>query len=262
MMWGVGHVLQFANTALLLSVAYLLSRVTLGETPMPPRPFKAMVLLLVVAAAIGPMLYLGYEGGDPSQRHAFTLLYRYGLPLPTAIVCASIAALLVRRRRDVWEGAPEVRGLAAALVLFIYGGIIGFFESSVDTRTPAHYHAELIAVTLVFAIAYFAVFLPLLGRRSARRKTRTAMYLMLGGGTVIQTTALFVAGSLGVARKVSGAAQGLDSTPKAVSMAFNLGGGAIAVIGGITFIVLAGRMLLAKHQPSVTAGHPTGVKQA
>jgi hypothetical protein len=253
LMWGPGHVLQFANTTLLLSVGYLLCRITLGETPLPPRVFKAMLLLLVAGAAMGPLFYLTHPGGDPTQRMLFTDLYRYALPLPTTVIGGSLIALLWRRRRDVWDGAPELRGLAAALVLFAFGGLIGFFESSVDTRTPAHYHAELIAVTLVFMTAYFALFLPLLDRRTARRRLRTAMYLTLGGGQLMHSLGLFVAGALGVARKTAGAAQGLDSSDKVFAMAFMGLGGLIAVIGGILFIVLAGRMLLAKQAPDVTA---------
>ncbi|TAL00520.1 MAG: hypothetical protein EPO08_13415 [Rhodospirillaceae bacterium] len=260
MMWGVGHVLQFANTTMLLCVAYLLSRITLGETPLPPRLFKAMMLLLVAGAAAGPLFYLGFDGGDPTQRFMFTALYRFILPLPAAVVCVSVVALLVRRRRDLWEGAPEARGLAAAMVLFGYGGLIGFFESSVDTRTPAHYHAELIAVTLVFMTAYFALFLPLLGRRTERRRLRTAMYLTLGGGQFLHSTGLFIAGAMGVARKTAGAAQGLDSSGKVFALALQGVGGVIAVTGGIIFIVLAGKLLLAKREPSVTATGLGGVE--
>src|SRR5262249_22259860 len=158
------------------------------------------------------------------------------LPLPATVVCAGIAALLWRRRRDLWGGPAEVRGLAAALVLFGVGGLIGFFESSVDTRTPAHYHAMLIAVTLVFMTAYFALFLPLLDLRTTRRRLRTVMYLTLGCGQLLHTLGLFVAGTMGVARKTAGAAQGLDSPEKVFFMSIMGVGGVIAVIGGIIFI--------------------------
>jgi hypothetical protein len=258
LMWGGGHVLQFANTALFLGALYLLARVAFGETPLSARLFKATVLLLVAGAAVGPPLYLTYAGGDPAQRQMFTDLYRFVLPLPAAAVCGAVAALFARRWRDVWDGAPEIRGAVAALVLFACGGVIGFFESSVDTRTPAHYHAMLIAVTLIFMALTFAVFLPVLDRRAEARRLRTAMYLMLGIGTLIQASGLFIAGALGVARKTAGAAQGLDSTPKIVAIALNAGGGAVAAVGGVIFIVLAGKLLLAKRGRGVTAASLAG----
>jgi len=257
-MWGGGHVLQFANTALMLTGFFLLVRVTLGETPLPPAWFNAMMLLLVAGAAAGPLLYLTYEGGSPAMRQTFTYLYWFALPVPAAVVMISVARLLIRRWRDVWAGAPEVRAVAAGLVLFGFGGIIGFFEGSVDTRTPSHYHAMLIAVTLGFMALYFGLFLPLLGRRTERRRLRTAMYLLLGGGQLIHSLGLYVAGLEGVVRKTAGAAQELDTATKYAFMAVQGVGGIIAVAGGIIFIVLAGKLLLAKSGRDVTAGahHP------
>jgi cytochrome c oxidase subunit 1 len=257
-MWGGGHILQFANTALMLCGFYLLLRVTLGETPMPAPWFKGMMLLLVAGAAAGPLLYLTYEGGSPSMRMTFTHLYWYALPLPAAVVMFSVIALLVRRKQDLLTGAPEVKAVAAALVLFAVGGVFGFFEGSVDTRTPSHYHAMLIAVTLGFMALYFGLFLPLLHRRTERRRLRTSMYLLLGGGQLIHSLGLFVAGMEGVARKTAGAAQDIDTATKFTFLAVQGLGGIIAVAGGIIFIFLAGRLLLAKSAHDVTAGPDNG----
>ncbi len=254
LMWGGGHIAQFANTALMFCGFYLVSRITLGETPLPPRWFKVMLLLMVAGAAVGPLLYLTYAGGDPTQRLMFTHLYWYALPLPVAVVLLSVVALLMRRWRHVRDGAPEVKAVLSALVLFAVGGILGFFEGSVDTRTPGHYHAMLIAVTLSFMALYFGLFLPLLSRRTARRRLRTAMYLLLGGGQLVHSLGLYIAGAQGVARKTAGAAQDLDNVTKIAFMAIEGVGGVIAVIGGIIFIVLAGRLLLARAGSDVTAG--------
>jgi cytochrome c oxidase subunit I len=252
-MWGGGHILQFANTALMLCGLYFLARVSLGETPLSPKWFKAMMLILVAGAVVGPLLYLTFEGGSPAMRQTFTYLYWFALPVPAAVVMLSVVALLIRRRRDVLSGAPEVKAVAAALVLFAFGGVIGFFEGSVDTRTPSHYHAMLIAVTLGFIALYFGLFLPLLGRRTERRRLRTWMYLLLGGGQFIHSLGLYVAGLQGVARKTAGAAQDLDTTTKIAFMVVEGIGGVIAVVGGIMFIVLAGKLLLAKVDQGVTA---------
>ncbi len=261
-MWGGGHILQFGNTALMLCGFYFLVRVTLGETPLPPFWFKAMMLLLVAGAAAGPLLYPTYAAGGAAMRATFTELYWYALPIPVGVVMLSVIALLYRRRHDVWTGAPEVRAVAVALALFAFGGIIGFFEGSVDTRTPAHYHAMLIAVTLSFMALYFGLFLPLLHRRTTRRRLRTAMYLLLGGGQFLHSLGLYIAGIEGVARKTAGAAQDLDTTQKIAFMVVEGIGGVIAVIGGVIFIVLAVKLLLAKPEHDVTAGSsfpPVGV---
>lgn len=247
--WGGGHVLQFANTVLLLCAFYLVSRVALGETPVSGRLFKVAMFLLVAGAAAGPLLYLTHDAGDPAQREMFTNLYWYALPVPAAVVLIGMLVLLVRRRRDLKDGAPEVAGILVSLLLFAFGGVIGFFEGSIDTRTPGHYHAELIAVTLAFMALYFALFLPVLGRRTERRRMRTLMYVLLALGQFLHSSALYLAGTLGVARKTVGPDQGLDSTDKVLSMSVMGVGGVIAVAGGVMFVVLAGRMLLSKPRP-------------
>lgn len=242
--WGGGHVLQFANTALMLCAIYVVARVTLGETPVSASIFKIAMVMLVAGAAAGPLLYVTHEAGDPAQREMFTNLYWYALPVPAGAVLVGAMALLFRRRADVMYGAPEVGGVSIAFGLFAYGGIIGFFEGSVDTRTPGHYHAELIAVTLAFMALYFALLLPVLERRTARRRLRTLMYIMLGLGQFLHSSALFFAGMLGVARKTVGVEQGLDTTEKVISMSVMGLGGVIAVVGGVMFVALAGAMLL------------------
>lgn len=251
LMWGGGHVLQFANTALMLVAFYLIARAALGETPLPGAWLKIMMLALVAGAAAGPLLYLTHEAGGATQRDLFTRLYWYALPIPTTVVLGSVALLLLRRWTDSKNGPPEVIAIAMALFLFAFGGILGFFEGSIDTRTPSHYHAMLIAVSLAFMALYFALFLPLLGRRTKRRKLRIATYLLLGGGQFFHSAGLYLAGLEGVLRKTPGAAQELDSTWKIASMSLMGIGGLVAVAGGIIFIFLAGRMLLAKPDQGV-----------
>ncbi len=253
-MWGGGHILEFSKTALMLCGLYFIMRVAFGETPMTAPWFGAAMLMLVAGAGAGPLLYLTYVGGDPSQRMTFTYLYWFALPLPIIMVTFNVIGLLIKRRRDIWEGAPEIKGVIAALVLFAAGGLMGFFEGSVDTRTPAHYHAMLIAVTLVFMTLYFGLFLPLAGKRTQRRKLRTAMYVLLGLGQLLHSVGLYVAGMSGVVRKAAGSDQDLDNVTKIAAMATEGAGGLIAVVGGIIFIVLAARLLLASGPAGVTPG--------
>ena len=247
--WGFGHVMQFAHTLLLLAGVFLLSRMSLGETPVPNTLFKIMAGIMVAGAAIGPLLYLSFPADDPAQVTAFTGLYWYVLPLPVAVVLLGLAWLFLRRALPLKEQSPEIIGVWVALLLFGIGGLIGFFESSVDTRTPAHYHAELIGVTLVFMCLYFALFAPLLDRPLPARRWRTASYVLLSTGQFLHSAGLFAAGLDGVARKVAGAEQGLDSTAELMSMALMALGGLIAVAGGVIFVVLAGRSFLLKSAP-------------
>ncbi len=250
MFWGFGHIMQFAHTLLLLAGVFLLSRMSLGETPVPNTLFKAMAGLMVAGVAIGPLFYLSFAADDPAQVTSFTDLYWYVLPLPTGVVLLGTAWLFLRRALPIKEQTPEITGLWVALILFGIGGLIGFFESSVDTRTPAHYHAELIGVTLVFMCLYFALFAPLLDRPMPARRWRRASYVLLGSGQLLHSIGLFSAGLDGVARKVSGSEQDLDSATELSSMVLMGLGGLIAVTGGVIFVVLAGRSFLLKSAPN------------
>jgi cytochrome c oxidase subunit 1 len=254
--WGMGHVLQFANTGLLMVGVYLLSRMSLGETPVSERIFKVLAAIMVGGAAIGPLLYLSYSADDAAQVNAFTDLYWYALPVPVGVFLLATLWLFLRRAMAFRDQPPEITGLWVALILFGFGGVIGFFESSVDTRTPAHYHAELIGVTLVFMCLYFGLFLPLLNIALPKRKWRIASYVLLGTGQLFHSLGLFLAGLGGVARKVSGEEQGLDSAEKLASMTLMGVGGLIAVIGGVIFVVLAIRCLLIKPASGSTSVDP------
>ncbi len=250
--WGLGHIMQFAHTLLLLAGFFLLSRMSLGETPLTNGWFKIMAGFMVAGAAIGPLLYISYAANDPAQVTAFTDLYWYVLPWPVAAVMLATGWLFFQRARPVRDQTPEVTGLWVAFILFSVGGLIGFFESSVDTRTPAHYHAELIGVTIVFMCLYFALFVPLLDRPMPTRRTRTLSYVLLGTGQMFHSMGLFAAGLDGVARKVAASEQGLDSATKIASMALMGLGGLIAVFGGVTFVVIAGRSILLNKGPLVS----------
>jgi len=236
--WGAGHLLQFNNTALFLCALYIFTQITLGRHPVMPSVFVVALGLLVVGASVGPMFYLIYAPGDPAQSSAFTDMFWYVLPLPAGVMLLAIVWLLCRRWADISDMTPEIVGLVIVIFLFSVGGMMGFFESSVDTRTPAHYHAELIAVTLAFMILYFALFMPLIGCSDLYRKWRFAMYVLLGGGQLIHSLGLFLAGFLGAIRKVSIAEQDADSLGQTLSLMLMGIGGMIAVIGGVIFVVI------------------------
>ena len=121
------------------------------------------------------------------------------------------------------------------------------YADGFDTRTPGHYHAELIAVTIGLMGLFFAVVLPTLCRGGTNSKVLLSLFWFLALGQAIACCGMFLAGSQGVARKVAGAAQNLDTPLKIIGMKYlNHGGAGIASIGGIIFVYLALTRLLAR----------------
>jgi len=130
--------------------------------------------------------------------------------------------------------------------VFGAGGFLGLFVDGADTRTPAHYHAVIAAVTLAFMGLFYCLFLPLLDSAVRRTKWLYAQIWMFGGGQFTAALGLFWAGGYGAPRKTAGAAQGLEDFGAIAGMALNGIGALVAVIGGVAFIITVGRALLRK----------------
>ncbi len=132
-----------------------------------------------------------------------------------------------------------------SLAQMLFGGSLGLFADGTDTRTPAHYHAEIGAINLALIGLIFAQLLPALERTGSVSRAVRLQFWIYGVGQAVASLGLFLAGSEGVPRKLAGVAQGLDTIVKKGGMGIAGGGGVFAVIGGVLFIWLALRRLLA-----------------
>lgn len=244
--WGGGHVLQLLNTALLMVCWQSLCEIEYGRGPLPAAVSRAAFAALAMFALAAPLLYVRIDVLGLAHRQIFTDLLWYGLPLPPLCMGASLAVQLLRGPRN-WR-SPAGLSLILSLSVFAVGGVAGFFLGVADTRTPSHYHAVIAGVNLSLMGLFFAVILPLLGKAGAAGTTMRLSFLFFGGGQLVHAAGFFLAGAAGVPRKVAGAAQGLDTLWKQVTMgAVGLGGG-IAVIGGVIFVWVMLRRLLAQGE--------------
>lgn len=244
--WGGGHVLQLLNTALLMVCWQVLSELEYGHGPLPPSVSRAAFAALVIFALAAPLLYARTDVLGLAHRQAFTDLLWYGLPLPPLVMGAGLAARLLRGPLD-WR-SPACLSLILSLAVFAVGGVAGFFLGVADTRTPSHYHAVIGGVNLGLMGLFFAVILPLLGKEGAARATTRLTFLLFGGGQLVHAVGFFLAGAAGVPRKIAGAAQGLDTLWKQIAMGAVGLGGAVAVIGGVIFVWVVLRRLLARTE--------------
>jgi len=239
--WGGGHLLQFVHTPLLLTAWQVLGEQAFGQAPLGPRVWPWVCVVLVAGGLPGPLFYALFDAGGVTFREAFTRLYWFGLPLAPLVAGAAVARAIWRGPRD-WR-SPAFLGLALSLAVFTLGGVLGIFATGGDTRTPAHYHAEIGGVNLAFMGMVFAVLLPVLLRGGTCTKAVRLQFWLYGGGQALFSVGMFVAGSAGVARKVAGDEQGLDSAVKIIGMAMTGTGGVVAVAGGVLFVWLALRRL-------------------
>jgi heme/copper-type cytochrome/quinol oxidase subunit 1 len=244
LVWGAGHLLQIAYTGLLLTAWQSLGAQAFGTPPLGRGTWRLVCALLVIAAVPGPVLYMVHQGNPEALRGAFTQLYLYGLPVPVIAMTIATGVRIWHGPRD-WR-SPAFLGLALSLAQMLFAGLMGLFADGTDTRTPAHYHAEIGAVNLALIGLIFAQLLPALGRAGESSRASRLQFWIYGIGQAIASLGLFVAGAEGVGRKVAGAAQGLDTVTKKLAMGLAGGGGVVAVVGGVLFIWLALARLLAR----------------
>jgi cytochrome c oxidase subunit I len=238
--WGGGHVLQFTNTALMIAAWGLLMTRVPGAPEAAPPAVGMAALFLFAAALPAPAFYVLFEPFSARQVEAFTALqYLLG---PPALIAAVV--LLRRLPRPLPWRNVALLALFLSMILFSAGGAFGLFVDGADTRTPAHYHLVIAAVTLALMGLFHAVLLPETGRTPTTLSLSRLQLHLFAWGQLIASTGLFIAGGYGAPRKVAGDAQSLDVLWAKVGMAMNGGGALFAVAGGALFVWIIGTALV------------------
>lgn len=254
--WGGGHILQFTNTAAMVTVWFYITYKLTGKMPVVFNKGRFIFGLFTVFVMATPFAYIFTDIDSYGHRRFFTALMEFGLGPSTFV-----AAILVLRAfyndtgRGLWANIrnmpwarPEFSATVFSMVLFLMGGLIAFTIYGYNTKIPAHYHGEIGGITLAFMGLAYYFFDKLKPGSVARRVASVQPYVYLAGQGLF-VLAMFIAGAHGVARKTFGEAQGLDKAAKVISMALFGVGAFVAIVGGVLFIVIALRALLKKRQP-------------
>ena len=245
--WGGGHILQFVNVAMLIGAWYLLGGLALEWPLTRPNLLSLAQVILLAAAVLGPLFYVLFDAFSAEQRAAFTWL-QYAFAAPTIFVVAFAAQTLVDRRRDgglPWAH-PALLCLVLSIAVFALGGFLGIFVDGADTRTPAHYHGVIGGVNLAFMGLFYCFFLNLMGRGPEPGRAVRLSIWFYALGQALHSLGLFLAGGYGAPRKTAGADQGIEALGAMIGL-YGMGVGAlVAVAGGVMFIWIAGRRLLAR----------------
>jgi cytochrome c oxidase subunit I len=239
--WGGGHVLQFVYAGLMVTNWSILARMSLGEEAVDNRVFFASVALIALIAIAAPGFYATFAPFSDNQREAFRLL-QFGIAAPTLIFAVSLA-IRVLRAPPPWPWRdPAFFALAASLALFALGGVMGFLINGSDTRTPAHYHAVITAVSVSSAAMLLTFGLKELGKPPAPPRLTRLLLGLYGGGQFVASIAMFVAGGYGALRKTPSGAGTLD-TVAAAGMAVHGIASIFTILGGAAFVIVAVRAL-------------------
>jgi len=244
--WGGGHVLQFVYAALMVANWSILARMSLGEEAVDNRVFVSSLALIALIALAAPAFYATFAPFSDHQREAFRLL-QFGIAAPTLIFAASLVARASRSPGPWPWRDPAFFALATSLALFALGGVMGFLITGSDTRTPAHYHAVITAVSVSSAGMLLTFGLRGLGKPAAPPRLTRLLIGLYGGGQFVASIAMFVAGGYGALRKTPSGAGSLDAVA-AAGMAVHGIASIFTILGGAAFVIVAIRALSRRDQ--------------
>lgn len=235
--WAGGHIWQFAF-ALLMMAAWLGLLEARGNKPLP----APLVTFCYLAAMAGALMSLLGFAIHPFDSGDFTY-FQTRMMIEVGGLGASVLALGTFCRMAFGHSARSAptraysSALVMSLLLFAAGGALGVMISGQNVGIPAHYHGEIVGITLAL-MGYAYAMLPRFGYRSVAGN-RLAFWqpIVYGVGQLFHIGGLAYSGGYGVLRKTAGGFENLAPEVKAALGIMGLGG-LIAIIGGILFVVV------------------------
>lgn len=243
-MWGGGHILQFANVLGMLTVWFILLFKLTGEDVIKKSINRGLLLVLVIPAAASPLLLLN---GTTSQLYygGYTQLMRWFI-FPVVLVYIGIAI------RTVWVARSKIRiksplfhnlyfnGLFVSILLAVTGFVIGAMIRTSSTLIPAHYHASLGSVTVAYMVMVFILMKEYGYSLDGLKSSKLVRWqpLLFGIGQTIFVIGFAYAGLQGMGRKLFGSDQSIHSIEAMVGLGLMSIGGLLAMSGGLLFIYI------------------------
>ncbi len=240
--WGGGHQLQFANSAIMASVWLILGHKLLGKSIMSYKLSLFWFAVFALPIIVSPLLLM--EGtSSPLYLGGFTTYMRWGIFPVISVLMVIITTKLAQAKAKgdlpkALSKNPYFTGLTVSLSFMVIGFILGSLIRGSNTLIPAHYHATLGAITVAFTtITYYL--LDRFGNPFPSKKTeKWAAYqpLIFGVGQLMFVFGFAYAGSYGLARKAFGPEQNIESVQAFIGLAVAGTGGLIAITGGFIFL--------------------------
>lgn len=243
-MWGGGHILQFANVLGMLTVWMILIRKITGKEILSTRVNKWLILFLAIPAVLSPILLIQ---GTTSQLYysGFTTLMRWFIfPVVTIYSILAIRALWIHRKHSEFSKSffknYSFNGLLVSILLTLTGFLLGAMIRESSTLIPAHYHASLGGVTVAYMVMVFILMkeygFTLKGKRGD--KIMRLQPLLFGFGQTIFVIGFAFAGMMGMGRKMFGQDQNIYSVEALTGLSLMSIGGLLAMTGGLLFIYI------------------------
>ncbi|NOX36360.1 MAG: hypothetical protein GXO78_02395 [Calditrichaeota bacterium] len=236
--WGAGHVLQSVNVMGMVNVWLILFSRLPGRPWLSLRLTNSLFALLWLPLLYAP--YIAYHAPNTGFYYSqFTRLMQFGI-FPGVLGFLFVMGYAYFRRvsaadrRLFWQQTPAL-GFLASITLILTGFLLGAFIRTSNTLVPAHYHAAIGSITVIYMVMVYQL-LPFFGFPVlSRLLQRMASWqpVVFGFGQTIFAVGFAMAG---LTRKVYGAEQQIHTLKEYVGMGLMGLGGLMAIAGGILFI--------------------------
>ncbi len=249
--WGPGHILQFAFAQLAM-LLWLLLAGAVGLTAIEEARWTRWLLGLNALLAVAALpVYLFYPVGSGEFVDFFTQHMRHAGGFAPGLLMLALLWHLARMRGAVWRNALAA-ALAASVLMFLVGGVLGHLISGSNVTVPAHYHGAIVGITIA-TMGFIYWLLPRLGYADVRGwKSARWQPWIYGGGQLVHVLGLAVSGGYGMLRKTPGAFEP-GMTKAKITMGVMGLGGTVAIIGGLLFVIVCIRAMRRKPEAAYPA---------
>lgn len=236
--WSGGHLLQFLYTQILIFVWIILCQAWLNKELKLKPVYLGVLYLNFAISTVAVLGHLLFDIIDGEYRVFYTRQMKYGGGIaPTIAFVIMLYELSTKQQKNKVSDIAKTIMLCSS-VLFFAGGVFGVFISGMNVSIPAHYHGSIVGISV--ALMGFSVMLCSNGLGEKRNYFSIAI-VTLTIGQMLHIIALLLAGGYGVLRKTPGVEMSISSK---VLMGIMGGGGLIAIVGGLMFVIICARKIL------------------
>jgi len=266
--WSGGHLLQFIYTQIAMFIwVILLQKLKYEELKFQ----KFYLFLLYLNFVFGTLIIFGhifYDIIDGGFKEFYTNHMKYlGGIAPSLCVGGMgfewICHSRVGGNREKKEWIPAFAGmtnsvikatLLCSIILFLLGGLIAMNISGINVVIPAHYHGSIVGISIA-CMGYCYCIVPAKAgiqkvtdscfRGNDIKNGITITLYFLTFGQVLHILGLAFAGGYGVMRKDPNTVMPLSAK---LLMGMMGGGGLIAIVGGLMFVYICGKIMFFKNK--------------
>ncbi|WP_341762067.1 hypothetical protein [Candidatus Tisiphia endosymbiont of Thecophora atra] len=250
--WSGGHLLQFIYTQILILVMTVLFHAWIGKELRFKKLYLALLYLNFIISIAAISGHLLYDIIDAEFKEYYTKQMKYGGGI------APVLSLIVMFYELKWfhshesgnyiKGSKDIREVQMSLVktiiicssiLFLSGGFIGILITGMNVTIPAHYHGSIVGISVAFMGFCFL----LCDDKQQKNSYFTTAIITITIGQMLHIIALLFAGGYGVLRKTPWVEMPVTNK---LLMGIMGGGGGIAIVGGLMFVIICGRRMLFK----------------